>query len=164
LIDLDIAETPLVIYETAATCLHIADRHPETGLFPALGTAERAIAYKWLMFLTNTMQTELLVFHYNERYTSDEACVAPNRARMAERIADMFTMMANEEAIVDGFLAGSGPSICDYFLFMLSEWAQSFKIANGPLSHPQLVTYLARVKALDEVQGAISDEGFVPAI
>jgi len=164
LIDKGIATKPLIIFETAATCLHIADRHLDANLFPALGTVERATAYKWLMFLTNTMQTELLVFHYADRYTSDINCVPANKARMAERIADMFTVMAAERAIGDGFLAGKAPSICDYFLFMLSEWAHSFNLKNGPMSHPTLVNYLTRVKALPEIQETIAREGFTPVI
>ena len=46
----------LVLYETAAICLHLCDTHPEAGLVPPLGTAERAHFYKWLMWLTNTLQ------------------------------------------------------------------------------------------------------------
>ena len=41
----------LVLFESAAICLHLADMHPEAGLVPALGTAQRAHCYKWLMFL-----------------------------------------------------------------------------------------------------------------
>ena len=44
----------LVLYETAAICLHLSDTHPQANLMPALGTAGRAQAYKWLMWLTNT--------------------------------------------------------------------------------------------------------------
>ncbi|HEY0845691.1 MAG TPA: glutathione S-transferase N-terminal domain-containing protein [Noviherbaspirillum sp.] len=36
----------LVLFETAAICLHLVDRHPEAGLAPAVGTAERAEFYK----------------------------------------------------------------------------------------------------------------------
>lgn len=33
----------LVLYETAAICLHLADTHPEARLVPPLATAERAL-------------------------------------------------------------------------------------------------------------------------
>jgi glutathione S-transferase len=35
----------LVLYETAAICLHLVDTHPHAGLAPALGTPERAHFY-----------------------------------------------------------------------------------------------------------------------
>ena len=41
-----------VLYETAAILLHLADRHPEAGLLPPLGSAARAQAYKWLCWLS----------------------------------------------------------------------------------------------------------------
>ena len=43
-----LVDGPLVLYETAAICLHLADAHLNSGLVPAPGTPERAHAYKWL--------------------------------------------------------------------------------------------------------------------
>src|SRR5689334_10559721 len=44
----------LVLFESAAICLHLADRHPESRLAPPLGSPARAHFYKWLIHLTNT--------------------------------------------------------------------------------------------------------------
>ena len=46
----------LVLYESAAICLYLADAHPRARLMPPLGSVQRAHAYKWLMWLTNTLQ------------------------------------------------------------------------------------------------------------
>ena len=61
----------LVLYETAAICLHLADTHPESYLAPPLGSAERAHLYKWLMWLTNTVQANLILYFYGERLLDD---------------------------------------------------------------------------------------------
>lgn len=37
------------------------------GLAPALGCGQRAHIYKWLMWLTNTLQSSLIVCFYPER-------------------------------------------------------------------------------------------------
>ena len=58
---------PLVLYETAAVCLHLADTHPAAGLLPGLGTPERAHAYKWLAWLSNSLQAALIIYYYPER-------------------------------------------------------------------------------------------------
>ena len=50
----------LVLYETAAICLHLADTHPQAKLAPPLATPERAHFYKRLIWLTNTMQAMLI--------------------------------------------------------------------------------------------------------
>ncbi|MEO7939753.1 MAG: glutathione S-transferase N-terminal domain-containing protein, partial [Burkholderiaceae bacterium] len=39
----------LVLYESAAICLHLCDTHPQAGLAPVPGSAERAHFYKWLI-------------------------------------------------------------------------------------------------------------------
>lgn len=62
-----LVDADLVLYETAAICLHLCDTHPEAALAPPLGTAERAHFYKWLMWLTNTLQTTLITYFYPER-------------------------------------------------------------------------------------------------
>ena len=46
----------LVLYETAAIVLHLVDTHPAAGLAPAVGTAERAQFYKWLVWLCASLQ------------------------------------------------------------------------------------------------------------
>src|SRR5260370_5953618 len=50
----------LVLFESAAICLHLADRHPSSRLAPELGTAERATFYIWQILLTHTSQRVLL--------------------------------------------------------------------------------------------------------
>src|SRR5665647_968508 len=50
----------LVLYETAAICLYLCDKYPDARLAPAVGTVERAHFYKWLVWLTNTLQATLI--------------------------------------------------------------------------------------------------------
>jgi len=72
----------LVLYETAAILMHLADSHPAAELMPPLGSAERAQAYKWLCWLSNTLQSHLVVYFYAERY------VAPGRASAAAEVRE----------------------------------------------------------------------------
>jgi glutathione S-transferase len=58
----------LVLYETAAICLHLADTHPAAGLLPPMGSAARAHAYKWLAWLSATLQPALIAWFYPERW------------------------------------------------------------------------------------------------
>ena len=41
----------LVIYETAAIMMYVAELQPEAGLLPMVGTAERGAFYKWMFWL-----------------------------------------------------------------------------------------------------------------
>ncbi len=50
---------------TAAICLYLCDRYPAAGLAPAIGSAQRAQFYKWLIWLTNTLQAALMGGSYS---------------------------------------------------------------------------------------------------
>jgi glutathione S-transferase len=61
----------VILYEAAAICLYLADKHPECGLVPALRTPARAHCYKWLIWCTNTLQAMLMHYFYPERMVDD---------------------------------------------------------------------------------------------
>ena len=67
----------LVLYETAAICLHLSDTHPQARLAPPIQTVERAHFYKWLVWCTNTPQAMLMHYFYSERLVNEgKAAVA----------------------------------------------------------------------------------------
>jgi glutathione S-transferase len=78
------AGAPLVLYETAAIVLHLCDTHLGAGLAPPVGSAERAHFYKWLMWLTNTLQATLIVYFYPERWVA-QGRTRPVRPRSRRR-------------------------------------------------------------------------------
>ena len=90
----------LVLYETAAICLHLCDTHPQAGLAPALGTAQRAQFYKWLVWMTNTLQSTLIIYFYPERWAQegDAPRAAEVRAIAAQKIAGMLDQLDAELA------------------------------------------------------------------
>ena len=113
----------LVLFEAAAICMHIADRHPEAGLSPAQGSSERSHFYKWLIFLTNTIQPDLMAFFYPETYTADSSGIAAVRDQAERRLASGFAVL--DGALYDGpYLVGGRYSACDTYLFMLCTWAR----------------------------------------
>ena len=78
---------PLVLYETAAICMHLADMHAAAGLMPPFGTRERANAYKWLAWLSNTLQPALTLYFYPERWADDAPALRSSRRRPRRRSA-----------------------------------------------------------------------------
>ena len=50
----------LVLFETAAICLHLVDTHADAHLAPPLATPERAHFYKWLIWSSNTLHAMLI--------------------------------------------------------------------------------------------------------
>ena len=83
----------LVLYETAAICLYLVDRFPDAKLAPAIGTAERAHFYKWLVWLTNTMQATLMIYFYPERWADEPAAIAQVKAHAEAAVGPMLDQL-----------------------------------------------------------------------
>jgi len=150
----------LVLYETAAICLHLADTHPQAALAPPLGTPERAHFYKWLAWLTNTLQAALIIYFYPERWADDAAAIAQVRAHAEVSIGRMLDQLDAEFARHDGpFLLGSEFSAVDPFAFMLCRWTRGFGRPARSLRH--LAPFLERMLARPAVQRTIEQEGLV---
>ncbi len=115
----------LVLFESAAICLHLADRHPDACLAPALGTDQRAQLYQWLMFLTNTIQPDFMANYYPEKHTTDASGIASVKASAEERLDAAYAVV--DEALRRGgpYLLGATLSVADFFLLMLVLWGRS---------------------------------------
>jgi len=139
----------LVLYETAAICLHLCDTHPEAGLVPPLGTAERAHFYKWLMWLTNTLQATLITYFYPERSVApgNAAGVAEVKTQAELRIGGMLDLLDAELARHDGpWFAGEKYSALDAYVFTLCRWTRNFQ-SPAARTRPHLGPYLQRMLA-----------------
>ena len=150
----------LVLYEAAAICLHLADTHPQAGLAPALGTGQRAHFYKWLVWLTNTMQATLIVYFYPERWADSLDAVAQIKAHAEARVAAMLDQLDAELARHGGpWFLGSAFSAVDAYALMLCRWTRGFTRPARDLPH--LGPYLQRVLARPATQRVFEREGLV---
>jgi len=148
----------LVLYETAAICLHLADRHAGVGLAPALGSNERAEFYKWLVYLTNTVQAELLLYFYPERLADDAAAAAQIKTHAESRTGDMLDLIEATLAAGTGpFLLGAQYRAVDPYLLMLCRWTRGMH--NPARNRPHLGRFLETVMARPATQRAFAAEG-----
>jgi len=120
LVDGDFALT-----EAAAICLHLAERFPQAGLLPAPGTRERARAYEWMLFLSNTVQATLMDWFHPDWQTRDADATDSIKAGAEVRLAGHF-------AHIDAYLAahgkpyflGAAVSTVDFYMHMLARWSR----------------------------------------
>ena len=153
-------DADLVLYETAAICLHLADTHRQARLAPALATPERAHFYKRLIWLTNTMQAMLMHYFYAERLVDDGNTVgaAQVKAHAEAKIGTMLDQLDAELALHGRpWLLGAQFSAVDPYALMLCRWTRGFK--RPARSLPHLSPYLERVLARPAVQGTFEQEG-----
>jgi glutathione S-transferase len=146
----------LVLYETPAILLHLADTHPHSGLMPALGTQERAHCYKWLLWLSNTLQATLVQYFYAERYVPEDG-VEDFRARTEARIAPLLDQLETQLQTSSGpWLLGPHYSAADCMAFVLCCWTRNLQ--RPASSVPAVGAYLMRMRQRPAVQRAVATE------
>lgn len=156
----------LVLYETAAICLHLVDTHPQAGFAPAAGTHERAHFHKWLAWMTNTLQAALNLYFYPERWMNEgnAAGAAELKARAEAKIGAMLEQLdaqlgSHAAHGKDWFLGGRFGAL-DPYAFVLCRWTRGF--ARPARSLPHLGPWLQRMLARPAVQRALATEKLTP--
>ena len=140
-----------VLTESAAICLHLADAFPEAGLAPPLGTRERSDHYRWLLWLSNTVQMTLMRHFYPERYGGDGVEDSANRD-LAEHFALIDRHLHGRE-----WLVGDEPTVADFFLFMLTRWGRFLEPAAW--DRPNLRAHFLRALELRGPRTALEEQG-----
>jgi glutathione S-transferase len=162
-----LSDGDLVLYETAAIALHLCDSHPDAGLAPPVGSAERAHFYKWLMWLTNTMQATLMIYFYPDRWVAEGNVGAAAEVKLhAERkVAGLLDQLDGELARNGGpWLAGSAYTALDPYAFTLCRWTRNFANEAPARSRAQLGPYLQRMLARTAVQRVLAIEKLPPPL
>jgi glutathione S-transferase len=150
----------MVLYEAAAICLHLCDAYPQAGLAPAVGTVQRAHFYKWLVWMTNTLQTSLIAYFYPQRMVNPDntAGSAEVQAQAELRVGSQLLQLDAELARHGGpYLLGQTYSALDAYALMLCRWTRGF--ASTPArNYPHLGPYLQNLLQRPAVQRAFASE------
>jgi len=136
------------VFESPAICVYLAESHPLSHLIPTIGSRDRALFMQWMMYLTNTVQAELMLYLYPQKHTTDVKTIENIVEAQEGRITEMFALLDRELANRD-FLIGQSISACDHFLFMLAVWADKLKVP--PLSFSHLSRYLGKLARRDAI-------------
>jgi len=149
----------LVLYETAAIVLHLVDTHPAAGLAPAPGTAERAQFYKWLVWLSASLQSQMPIYFYTDRYVApgNASGAAEVKAAIEARIAGLIDQIDAQLASQRGpWLLGERFSALDPYAFMLCRWTRGMQ--RPARSLPHVGPFLQRVLARPATQRVLATE------
>ncbi len=159
----------LVLYETAAICLHLVDCFAPPRLAPPLATAERAQFYKWLIWLTNTLQATLIHYFYPERMVEAGNADGARQVRLAAqaRVVSLLQQIDEQLGSHDGpWLLGADYSAVDPYAFMLCRWTRSFDPLNSRPARDfaHIGPWMQRVLQRPAVQAAITHEQLQPPL
>jgi glutathione S-transferase len=132
----------VIVWESGAILLYLADRFPQAGLMPE-SLAGRAAAYQWLTFgetnihgYMGAMGFQLLRRAPDKR---DESVLERGRKRMPEVLAMLDAQLAGKDYIIGGF------SVADAACAPWLEMAPHFGIDLAP--HTNVTAWLERMQA-----------------
>lgn len=146
----------LILSESAAICIHLAENHMDSQLIPPLGSAERAKFFQWILYLSNTVQAELMLYFYPQKHCDDEQQAKTLALKQETRVTDMLATL-DAQLADKTYLLGETVSVCDYFLFMLAVWSDEF--TKPPLSFKHLGRYLKHMAKDHAVISVCRKEG-----
>ena len=147
----------VVVSEAAAIALYLVDRHPELG--PGIDSPRRADLYRWVAYLSNTLQPALMLYFYPERHVSDVAARDELRDSAVRQI-DAALERIETELAPGPFVLGSQPSVCDDYLWMLARWTR--ELARPARSHPRIRRCLELLTEQPPVREMLAVENIQP--
>ncbi len=142
------------IWESAAILLYLCERHPDAGLMPPVGTSEHGVFLQWIVYLTNTVQEELMHWWHADYYMDSEAGRDELKRVAERRLAEMLTRL---DGVVAPYLLGERFSAADIYLVMLCRWTRA--MAKPAVDWPNLRRCVDLVTARPAWQRMMQVEG-----
>jgi glutathione S-transferase len=131
----------LVITESAAICLYLGDKFPESGLLPPIGSTERAECYRWITFAISELEQPLWTIAKHRFVLPEEKRVSAILQTAFWEFSVAASVLA--KGIADRqYAAGETFTAADILLGHTLAWAKSTRIELG---HDSLNIYSDRV-------------------
>ena len=152
----------LVLFETGAILLHLADRTGRLGPEgpAATDSQARAAFLKWLFYLSNTVHADLRAAFYSQRYIAENA-VPALRYGLAARLRMHLEMLEGVLAPT-GWLVADRPTLADFYLAVCLRWARLYPTGRpmlaGPTGLPGIEVLLRAVEARSAPRRACAAE------
>jgi glutathione S-transferase len=142
--------------EAAALLMILAERHPERGFAPAIGTPERADYLQWMVYLANTLMPAFRLFYYADEGAGPEN-VAATKAQAEIRIAKAWDRI--DALLSDGrpYMLGAQMRAADFLLTMLTRWSRNN--TRTAMDWPHLKSYVERLRATPSYRETHEREG-----
>jgi glutathione S-transferase len=142
----------LVLPESAAIVLYLAEKYPEKGLMPAR-LEQRAQVYRWVLFAVTELEQPLWRMA-KHRFLYPENQRLPQDIDLARE--DFTAMAAVLERHMQGrqYIVGDRISVADCVTAYLMDWANEHHLLDGL---PNLTAYLQRMYQRSTAPQRIAD-------
>jgi glutathione S-transferase len=112
-----------VIFETAAICQYLADKHADAKLVPAEHPL-RGRHYQWLTYMTNTVQVEFTDWFHPDWTFADPAQQAALKAAAERKLYRSFDVLNDGIGPQGTHMLGEQFTLCDIYLAMMARWSR----------------------------------------
>jgi glutathione S-transferase len=143
------------ITQMAGIATLLAERHPEAGFAPALGTIERAEYLSWTLWLANSFQPNFRAWFYPHEPAGGEAqdaVKAAARQRIEAGLARLDARLADRDYIV-----GDHFTTVDLLATILCRWTRN--MPKPATAWPNLKRYLDAIRQRPALREVHAREG-----
>jgi glutathione S-transferase len=130
----------LVLTESAAIVLYLAEKYPDRQLIPK-DLRERAEMYRWLMFTVTELEQPLWRMTRN-RSLYPEAERQPSDIAIASREFRQMAQVLDAHMRGREFVAGNAVSAADFVLAYTLDWGNEAKLLSET---PGLIAYMEKM-------------------
>jgi glutathione S-transferase len=124
------------MFESAAICLQLADLNPDAGLIGPVGSAERGLAYQWVVFAVSELEGPLFRWI---RDIGEGVSDSPAHDRFADAAGAMQSALADRD-----WLLGDRLSVADVMCASVLQGANTRELLRP---WPGLEAYVQRAEA-----------------
>jgi glutathione S-transferase len=139
-----------LLTELAAIVQYLADRHPDRGLLPPVGSVERYQALGWLSYVGSELHKGISPMM---RPDTPEEYRAVARAAVGAKLGWL-----NDQIGTRAFLSADRFTPADAYLFVVLGWLGMIGIDGS--AYPNLMAFRAAVASRPSVRAALVAEGF----
>ncbi|WP_438004010.1 glutathione S-transferase family protein [Sorangium sp. So ce321] len=130
----------LVLTESVAIVLYLAEKYPDKGLLPA-DLQQRAQVYRWLLFAATELEQPLWrIARHTFLYPEDQRL--PAEVALAGKDFKAMAEVLEKHMQQRQFVVGDGLTVADIVMAYTLDWAKEARLLDG---FPQLVAYMERM-------------------
>lgn len=149
-----------IISESAAICMHVAEKYPQSRLMPPAGTVDRSQCFKWMSYIIAELDAPLWTIAKHRFALPRERRVPAIIETAAWEFRNAVKVLAG--GLVDrDYLVGDCLTVADILAGHTLSWAKGARLSLGS---EHLDRYLERLLARDAVTRARAKTQAMPAV
>ncbi len=117
----------VTLFESSAICLYLADRFPERGLAPPLGSPDRGPYLQWLLFAEVELDPVVLELYRDAQRPEAQR---PDRSKQHRRLGEVLDVLDGRLGDRE-FAAGNSFTAADVVLASVLHWANTLELLDG---------------------------------